>query len=344
MQTEAAYYDVIEDMTKKETNRNHVCEVEKTGLMTSPKKKSYLVTKFVYAHEPIKKWRDLYDIFCHDFPENNTDETWLFRGHNDPNEPLRTSLEKALCNIEGTDVKDEAALTKLLGSGLNGSSVRDIERGLIRRFKRQYYHFDVRIPDNDIEWLSLMRHYGAPIRMLNWSYSFFVAVFFAIEDSISKDGAAIWALEKNTIINSAKKVNNIGALLSEDEDIHSNDTWKGCFFSPGKPQLFVFPTNPFRLNERLVIQQGDLLCQGDISRTFEKNLAAMLPPGTTKVHSRLRKYTLKFEAKERQAALLALHRMNVSRASLFPGLEGFSKSLKTLLVSPRKLLYPGNPG
>jgi hypothetical protein len=107
--------------------------------------------------------------------------------------------------------------------------------------------------------------------------------------------------------------------------------------------LFVFPTNPFRLNERLVIQQGDLLCQGDISRTFEENLAAVLPAVTSKAPSKLRKYTLNFAAKERQKALLALQRMNVSRATLFPGLEGFSKSLKTLLVSPKKLLYPGNP-
>lgn len=311
--------------------------------MTSPRGKSYLVTKFAYTHEPIKKWRDLYDIFCSDFPEGNTEETWLFRGHNDPNEPIRTSLEKALCNIAGEDINDEAALTKLLSRGLNGASVKDIERGLIRRFKRQYYHFDVRIPDNDIEWLSLMRHYGAPIRMLDWTYSFFVAVFFAIEDSISKDGAAIWALEKNTIINNAKKINNIGTLLSDDEDIHNNDTWEGCFFCPKRPQLFVFPTNPFRLNERLVIQQGDLLCPGDISRTFEENLGAGLPTVTNKSHSKLRKYPLQFGAKERQKALLALQRMNVSRATLFPGLEGFSKSLKTLLASPKKLLYPGTP-
>lgn len=311
--------------------------------MNSSKNKSRLDLKYTYTHEPIEKWLDLYNVFCRDFPESNTDETWLFRGHNNPNEPLRTSFEKALCNIEGKDVKDEAALAILLGSGLNGSSVRDIEKGLIRRFKRQYYHFDVRIPDNDIEWLSVMRHYGAPVRMLDWTYSFFVAVFFAIEDSISADGgAAIWALEKNTIINSAKKMKVIGRLLSKDEDIHNSTTWKKSFFSPRNPQLFVFPTNPFRLNERLVIQQGDLLCQGDISRTFEENLAAVLPPGTTKTHSKLRKYPLKFEAKERQAALRALHRMNVSRATLFPGLEGFSKSLKTLLFSPDKLLCPGN--
>jgi hypothetical protein len=288
-------------------------------------------------------WEELYGIFCEDFSENNTEESWLFRGHNDSTEPLRTSLEKDLCNITGTEVQKESDVSNLLQSGFRDASIWEIERGLIRRFKRQYHHFDVRLPDSDNypEWLSIMRHYGAPIRMLDWSYSFFVAVFFAIEDRISAQGAAIWALHKNTIIENAKNLKNIGGMLKEDEDIKKEETWTKCFYCPDSPQLFVFPTNPFRLNERLVIQQGDLLCQGNISRTFEQNLAAVLPVVTNKARARLRKYILKFDAEERQTALLALHRMNINRATLFPGLDGFSKSLKTLMASPKKLLYSG---
>jgi hypothetical protein len=284
----------------------------------------------------VRTWEKLYDIFCEDFPEN--ERSWLFRGHNDSTEPLRTSLEKDFCNITGTDAKREDLVRKRLQSKFKGASIWEIEKGLIRRFKRQYHHFDVRRPDSDdyLEWLSIMRHYGAPIRMLDWSYSFFVAVFFAIENRISEKGAAIWALNKNAIIEKAKNLKDIGDMLKEDEDIKKRETWKKCFYCPDSPQLFVFPTNPFRLNERLVIQQGDLLCQGDISRTFEQNLAAVLPNKAT-----LRKYTLIFKARERQKALLALHRMNISRATLFPGLDGFSKSLKTLMASPKKLLYSG---
>lgn len=298
---------------------------------------------YMYSPPPVKKWKNLYDLFCEDFPENNTEETWLFRGHNDPGEPLRTSLEKAFCNITGTDINNNIAVKKLLRNEFRGATIREIERGLIRRFKRQYHHFDVRLPESEnyLEWLSIMRHYGAPIRMLDWSYSFFIAVFFAIEDSISKKGAAIWALEKNSIIETAIGLSDIGAMLIDDEYIKKKETWEKCFYCPDSPQLFVFPTNPFKLNERIVIQQSDLLCQGDVSKTFEENLAAVLPQSTDKANSKLRKYTLKFSPEERQTALLALHRMNINRATLFPGLEGFSKSLKTLMVSPKKLLYHG---
>jgi hypothetical protein len=42
------------------------------------------------------------------------------------------------------------------------------------------------------------------------------------------------------------------------------------------PLLFARPVNPYRLNERLTIQQGSFLAQGDIGTTFEENFEAIL--------------------------------------------------------------------
>lgn len=89
---------------------------------------------------------------------------------------------------------------------------------------------------------------------------------------------------------------------------------------------------------RLVIQQGVFFVPGDISKPFEDNLAEVLPRG--KDSYKLFKYVIKFDIKERRETLLHLHRMNINRASLFPGLEGFAASLRTLLVSPKNLLKP----
>jgi len=329
----------------KNQGRGHKTR-ELNSVVTQTDRQSTLSPYTYTPSSAVETWENLYDIFCEDFPDDNTKETWLFRGENKHAAPLRTSLEKAFCDITGIKIDNDDDVNNLLQNGSGEPSIWEIERGLIRRFKRQYHHFDVRLPEsgNYLEWLSIMRHYGAPNRMLDWSYSFFVAVFFAIEDSFSEEGAAMWALEKNSTIEkvkTSKKLKYIGAMLRKDEDIKEDKTWEKCFYCPKNAQLFVFPTNPFRLNERLVIQQGDLLCQGDISKSFEENLSAVLPRSTGKANSKLRKYILKFNAKERQVALLALHRMNINRATLFPGLEGFSKSLKTLMVSPKKLLYPG---
>lgn len=59
-----------------------------------------------------------------------------------------------------------------------------------------YLHFRLRSPDyrknhfTPFEWLCLMQHYGAPTRLLDWSESVLVALYFAVEnkEDHGKDG------------------------------------------------------------------------------------------------------------------------------------------------------------
>lgn len=257
------------------------------------------------------------------FDEKDKKTEWIFKGHRDSNWSLKTTLERAMCNM-----------------GISIKEAYEIESGLIRKFQRQFHHYDLRSPGKDdvTEWLALMRHYGAPVRLLDWTYSFYVAVFFAVEEA--EGDCAVWALEKKAIINkvlkSSKLTQKQRKFLSKDIDVINPKTWEYVFRRSTKP--FVWPVNPFRLNERLVIQQGDFLCQGDISKTFEENLAAVLPNAKKDSDCKLFKYVIKSGKKERKEILLNLHRMNINRATLFPGLDGFAQSLKTLLVSPHNLL------
>ena len=50
-----------------------------------------------------------------------------------------------------------------------------------------------------MEWLSLMRHYGIPTRLLDWTHSFLVAAYFAVDDADKARDCAIWALDFNLI-------------------------------------------------------------------------------------------------------------------------------------------------
>ena len=85
--------------------------------------------------------------------------------------------------------------------GLGGKKVFELEDGLLRRFKRQYYQYSTSNPEdnNFSEWYSLMQHYGAPTRFLDWTYSFFVAIFFAIEE-LEEDECVVLALNHSNIV------------------------------------------------------------------------------------------------------------------------------------------------
>jgi hypothetical protein len=64
---------------------------------------------------------------------------------------------------------------------------RTIEARIIREFRRAYHQFSARVPDREstVEWLSLMQHHGAPTRLLDFTYSVYVAAYFAVEDADS---------------------------------------------------------------------------------------------------------------------------------------------------------------
>jgi hypothetical protein len=91
------------------------------------------------------------------------------------------------------------------------------------------------------------------------------------------------------------------------------------------PQKFVLREVPYRIHERHSIQQGTFLCPGDVTISFKDNLLVHLNKKTNGPIIRKLIFAKEFDKK---AALEDLRRMNVTRATLFPGLDGFAESLK----------------
>jgi hypothetical protein len=83
------------------------------------------------------------------------------------------------------------------------------------------------------------------------------------------------------------------------------------------------------MNERFAIQQGAFLCIGNLEQGFVGNL---LSYDDIYLTSNLVKIVIPNEL--RTAALEDLNRMNINRATLFPGIDGFAQSLKHRLLFP----------
>jgi len=66
----------------------------------------------------------------------------------------------------------------------------------IKRFKQNAAPFLAARPADEWEWVFLMQHHRAPTRLLDWSESPLVAMFFALWDSGHEESdAAVWCLD-----------------------------------------------------------------------------------------------------------------------------------------------------
>ena len=74
-----------------------------------------------------------------------------------------------------------------------GGDISSLERILMEEFKRLSVPELALLPTSDFEWLFLAQHYGLPTRLLDWSTSPLVALFFAVERKDEVDGAVYMA-------------------------------------------------------------------------------------------------------------------------------------------------------
>src|SRR5262249_52753012 len=105
----------------------------------------------------------------------------------------------------------------------------------------------------------------------------------------------------------------------------SHNFWDPTFTHPlfDEELPIVIAVEPFRRNERMNIQRGLFLTVGDLRRPIMDFLTDI---GSTDLGEHVRKYVLDLSMQEE--ALHDLNRMNINSASLFPGLDGYARSLR----------------
>jgi hypothetical protein len=241
---------------------------------------------------------------------------WIFRGHQDADWTLQTTLERS-----------------------GSVAPRLDEQSLLQRFQRRARaHLPISsVPNDDgdpFAWWSIMQHYGAPTRLLDFTESPYVALFFAIEKvNETRNGEradrALWAIDA---FHCRKRAS---MLVAQEFEIHDYEAI-GLVYDPrallaGKEEadtrsfLGVVPCEPWNLDVRQAAQQTVLLMPGRADRSLMWNLAQMEPcPGLAR--------KIVFPDALRLEILEELNAMNVTAASLFPGLDGFARSMHSHLL------------
>jgi hypothetical protein len=218
---------------------------------------------------------------------------WAFRGERDERWPLYSSLSRYLQNF-----------------GVSRNAWPDQESRILRIFKRKAHQFLAKPPDHDddFQWLALMQHHGAPTRLLDFTWSPYVAAFFALERTLA-DGV-VWAMNPAAISSSRAK-----------KGVRVDPRVQGTFqryFLKGNHHV-IWMGEPHTMNRRLIAQSGTFALPGVLDVPIEEIL------GDRDQSNILAKFVLANAVRE--VGMRELYRMNITYATLFPDLDGLAKSM-----------------
>lgn len=143
-------------------------------------------------------------------------------------------------------------------------------------------------PQNDLEWLTIAQHHGLPTRLLDWTTSPLIAAYFAVEKPYDGDSA----------------IYVYGA--AEQEIIGFTDS--GDPFTT-RDLSFIYPIH---VSKNVAAQSSMFSIHPDPRKAFSSE----------SVHKLIIKKTIREQLKMR------LYYYGITRASLFPSLEGICEFIK----------------
>lgn len=245
---------------------------------------------------------------------NKQYRNWIFRGHLDVSWKLESSLYRLFADMQ-------KIIEAYKGSRRSFSRIQH-EKQLLRQFKEHAHLYLKILPpaDADIEWLCLMQHYGTPTRLLDMTFSPYVAVFFALETG--HEDCCVYALRHK-------------CFTDLDKDVLGEDYRETSVFADRRGEKsYFFPYEPELKDERIVAQQGLFLVSSNNYEPYDQIITVY------EVKQSL-KNCVKYKLSRcmRYDGLKKLRVMNISRATLFPGIDGFCQSLKYQVLENIKYLH-----
>ena len=228
---------------------------------------------------------------------------WAFRGERHAHWPLSTSLSRYFQDF-----------------GIHPQAWPEQEDRILRIFKRKGHQYLGQPPAliDDFQWLALMQHHGAPTRLLDFTWSPYVAAFFALERATGE--AAVWALNPSELGSHGKGKESAKTRITLPEmDPRTPGNFKRYFLKGD--QAFIWVGEPDTMNRRLIAQSGTFAMPGVLNVPLEDILSRYPDP-----EDKIAKFVLPFES-VRNTGLRELYRMNITYATLFPDLDGLARSM-----------------
>ena len=203
-----------------------------------------------------------------------------------------------------------------------GGSYGEVEAHLLRNF-RKYARREAVPQDSLWNWLALAKHHGLPTRLLDWSFSPYVALHFATANPLRYDvDGAVWCIDfvatnKRLPADLHRLLENEGANTFTGEMLNAAAPSLEAFDALADDEEFVVFFEPPSLDDRIVNQAALF----SLMPSPHARLAAWLERHPDLVRVLVLPAELKWEIRDK------LDQANVTERVLFPGLDGLSRWL-----------------
>ncbi|PGS41706.1 hypothetical protein COC58_12385 [Bacillus cereus] len=222
-----------------------------------------------------------------DFSNNSCMKLTWFRGHNNLNYKLHSGLFR---------LKYGKDLEKYL----------DMEKNAYLYFKSQS---STMVNNQGWDLLYLMQHHGVYTRLLDWSESFHVALYFATKNWDLNNCASIWMLDPYKL--NEKSIQHRGIWYPNEKVIYPEDAVKDNFLSSS------IAIRPAKNSSRIVSQKGTFTLQGNTTLPLEEEFNGdLITEGVLK--------EIKLTRNLYEDAMEFLHISGVDIYNLFPDLDGLA--------------------
>ncbi len=221
----------------------------------------------------------------------------------------------------------QSSLERVVGNSWSSASAQKFEDFSLERFQSKFHLYDNENcqPTSKLAWLAAMQHYGVPTRLLDFSESPYVALYFALEsfNHNSNTDFSLFALDYRALLE--KSINHIRSIDRNFKECRQSIQSKHDEIFDQIVDRFSYDiawvTEPKILNARIDRQAGSFLLSGNRAKRIEEVLSSDLYQDVD-----IQKLSIPCNLATGVYALL--RKMNVTSKSLYGDLDGLAKSIR----------------
>ena len=220
-----------------------------------------------------------------------------------------------------------SSLERIVGHNWTADKAKKFEERSLSIFQSKFHLYDLEnhAPSSKLAWLAAMQHYGVPTRLLDFSESPYVALYFALEtfNYVNDNDLALYVVDYKSIIDETLEfIRKQDSQFPEDKNsIQGKQDEIFEKFVDRFSRDIVWITEPAILNTRIDRQSGCFLLSGNMEKKIEDLLISPLYRDTD-----IQKIII--PGCLAQAIYALLRKMNLTSKNLYGDLEGLAKSIR----------------